>query len=587
MNSETKQCQKCKQDFVIESDDFEFYKKMKVPVPTWCPECRLQRRLNWVSPRSVYPRLIDGKPTISMYAPGKNYNVVEDYKWWGDAFDMMSYGQEYDFSKPFFEQFDGLLRRAPLPHLQRQYATFENSDYCNGASYLKNCYLVFGADDCENVMYGDGMVRVKDCLDVKFVYDSELSYENLMITKCYRCSFCQDVEGSNDLVFCQDCVGCNNCVGCFGLRNKAYHIFNKSYSKEDYQEKIKEFNLGSFSATEKLRQEADKFFLLQPHKFIHGRHNKDVLGDYLYNSKNTHDAFRVNQVENCRFVFGLDQFGGGTTNSYDFSWFGNNSELMYEAAWCGNGVSNIRFSAWNYNAMDLQYCYGCHNSQHLFGCVGIRSKSYCILNKQYTKEEYEALVPKIIEHMNVTVYADKKGRIYKYGEFFPAEISPFSYNETMAHEFIHRSRQQVESFGYSWYDRSERNLKPEISWKELPDHIDDVGDELAGKLILCKSFEEDHLEASEHNCTEVFKLTPKEIDFYRKLKIPLPRFCPNSRYYIRLGKLNPMKIWHRQCMCEKNHLHHAGRCANEFETSYAPDRPEIVYCEHCYQAEVA
>ena len=34
------------------------------------------------------------------------------------------------------------------------------------------------------------------------------------------------------------------------------------------------------------------------------------------------------------------------------------------------------------------------------------------------------------------------------------------------------------------------------------------------------------------------------------------------------------------------HSHHKGKCPNEFETSYAPDRPEIVYCEQCYQAEV-
>ena len=29
MNSETKQCQNCKKDFVIESDDFDFYDKIK------------------------------------------------------------------------------------------------------------------------------------------------------------------------------------------------------------------------------------------------------------------------------------------------------------------------------------------------------------------------------------------------------------------------------------------------------------------------------------------------------------------------------------------------------------------------------
>ena len=35
-----------------------------------------------------------------------------------------------------------------------------------------------------------------------------------------------------------------------------------------------------------------------------------------------------------------------------------------------------------------------------------------------------------------------------------------------------------------------------------------------------------------------------------------------------------------------DHSHGARHCPNEFETSYAPDRAEIVYCESCYQVEV-
>ncbi|MFH1193084.1 MAG: hypothetical protein V1656_02080 [Candidatus Jorgensenbacteria bacterium] len=34
------------------------------------------------------------------------------------------------------------------------------------------------------------------------------------------------------------------------------------------------------------------------------------------------------------------------------------------------------------------------------------------------------------------------------------------------------------------------------------------------------------------------------------------------------------------------HIHGGGKCPNEFETSYAPERKEIVYCESCYNAEV-
>ena len=62
------------------------------------------------------------------------------------------------------------------------------------------------------------------------------------------------------------------------------------------------------------------------------------------------------------------------------------------------------------------------------------------------------------------------------------------------------------------------------------------------------------------------------------MKIPIPRICPECRHIERFKNRGPNKLWHRQCM-KKN-------CNNEFETSYAPDRQEIVYCESCYNKEV-
>ena len=44
MQQETRQCQNCKQEFVIEPEDFDFYEKIRVPAPTFCPECRAIRR---------------------------------------------------------------------------------------------------------------------------------------------------------------------------------------------------------------------------------------------------------------------------------------------------------------------------------------------------------------------------------------------------------------------------------------------------------------------------------------------------------------------------------------------------------------
>ena len=59
MKSEKKICQNCQKEFTVEPEDFTFYEKMKVPAPTFCPECRMQRRMNWRNERSLYSRKCD------------------------------------------------------------------------------------------------------------------------------------------------------------------------------------------------------------------------------------------------------------------------------------------------------------------------------------------------------------------------------------------------------------------------------------------------------------------------------------------------------------------------------------------------
>jgi hypothetical protein len=89
------------------------------------------------------------------------------------------------------------------------------------------------------------------------------------------------------------------------------------------------------------------------------------------------------------------------------------------------------------------------NCSNLFGCSGLKSASYCILNKQYTKAEYEILVPKIIEHMmKISSPSDegdahRAGGVMEWGEFFPSSMSPFGYNETVAQEYYPMTRDEV------------------------------------------------------------------------------------------------------------------------------------------------
>ncbi len=223
----------------------------------------------------------------------------------------------------------------------------------------------------------------------------------------------------------------------------------------------------------------------------------------------------------------------------------------------------------------------------------MRNKQYCILNKQYSREEYEALVPRIIAHMDSNPYTDRKGRVHRYGEYFPLEICPFAYNEAMAQEYFGLSKEQIEQNGFLWRDAIDRKYVPTKRAADLPQSSGEITDALLSEVIECAHKGECH-----DQCTMVYRFIPGELQSYRTLSIPLPRLCPNCRHYARLRQRTPIKLWHRGCQCAGpasqnglynntvSHDHGNAQCPNEFETSYPPDHPEIVYCEKCYQAEV-
>jgi hypothetical protein len=269
-----------------------------------------------------------------------------------------------------------------------------------------------------------------------------------------------------------------------------------------------------------------------------------------------------------------------TKDSYDISG-GLNNELVYENSLAGDDNYLTKFFSHSRGNKNSELIHLCMNCSDVFACVGLRNKQYCILNKQYTKEQYEELVLKIIKHMNDMPHTDSKGRIYKYGEFFPPELSPFCYNETVAQEYFPLTKEEAQEQGYRWKDREERNYKIDVKNEAISDNIKEVTEEILGKVIECE-----HKGTCNEQCTEAFKIIPQELQFYQRMNLPLPRLCPNCRHYQRLKQRNPLKLWHRQCMCDKSNHAHKGKCEVEFETSYSPDRPEIVYCEKCYQKEI-
>ena len=572
MNSETKQCQNCKKDFTIETDDFSFYEKMKVPPPTWCSQCRMIRRFNFRNERTLFrrPDAHDGKEIFSGFPLEANVLTYENSYWFGSDWDCLATGVEYDFSRSFFSQFKELLSRAPLP--ARSVYNMVNSDYCNEASECKNSYLCFNTDYIENSAYLRKVRAAKDSFDCYEVENNELCYENILVDKSYQTFFSLDCENCVDVWFSKDCKGCTNCFGCANLRSKSYYFFNDPLSKQDYEEKVKSFINGSFENLQKAKKLSYEFWLKFPNKFYHGTRVVGSTGERIFDSKNVKNSYYVKDAENLRYC---QDIWARTANCYDYSVWGDNAENVYEAMTCGMGANNIKFcfNSWE-SVQDLEYCVYCISSKNCFGCVGLYKQQYCIFNKQYTKEQYYELREKIIAHMNEMPYVDAKGRIYKYGEFFPQEMSPIAYNESLADDFFRLEKAEVEKNGYLWREQNMKEYQTTVDSKDLPDGIAEVGDSILKEIISCG------------HCNRAYRIIPSEFQFYKRMNLPLPRLCHNCRFTERFKLVNPPILWHRSCMCDKKHSHHEGKCPNEFETSYNPDKPEIVYCEQCYQQEV-
>ncbi|MEA2113102.1 MAG: hypothetical protein U9P63_00370 [Patescibacteria group bacterium] len=566
-----KTCQNCKAKFVIEPEDFEFYKKIGVPAPTFCQECRMVRRWSFRDGRMLYKRKIENfdKEVFSSIPPNSPFKVYHSDYWWSDKMDAMKYGREYNFSRPFFVQIKELMHEVGLPHMAN--IKIVNSPYCGNVSYLKNCYWVFNTGMSENCAYGIDVIKCRDSYDLIKTNNSELCYELFDCDKCYQVFFSNECKESSNIWFSKNLVDCHNCFGCVNLRHKKYHIFNKSHTKEEYLKKIKELGLGSCKNISELKEKAKKFWLGFPNKFMYGNKNVDVLGNYLNNCKNAKNCFLSRDLEDCSHCQMI--LFAPSKDCYDITIAGG--ELCYELS-IGGGYK-LKF-CWlmppkdlknlDFGLFDLEYTVLALDSSNLFACVGLRHKKYCILNKQYTKEEYNKLVPKIKKHMNDMPYTDKKGRVYKYGEFFPIELSPFAYNETIANEYFPLTKEQALERGYNWYDKPKNEYKPTIKAKDLPDNIRDVDDTVLKEIIECDS---KHCAGS-----GVFRIIPQELKFYKKMNLPLPRLCPDCRHRERIKQRNPLKLWKRKCM----------KCGKEIQTTYSPDRKEIVYCESCYNKEV-
>lgn len=575
---EKRNCQNCKKDFLIEPDDFSFYDKIKVPPPTFCPECRMIRRLMWRNTRSLHKRScgLCEKPLISMYADKGQAPVYCTECWNGSGWDPLSYGQIYDFSRNFFEQLKELFLRTPRFYAYK-IGNLINSEFTNFSLDNKNAYLSYSVLHSEDVFYSETIDKSKKSFDCYAVDKLDNCSYNVDCDGNYNTHYALQSRTCIDSYFLFDCANCQNCCLSSNLRNQQYFFKNKKLSKEVYEEEIKKLNLNTNSGFEKAKMYFDNMVQKDSiHKYAFIYNSQNASGDYIHDARNIKKCFDTKNSENIAY----SNRAIDSKDSMDGS--GMVGELVYECmASTDNTYKNSFCYLVNVGCRECEYSLILKNCSNCFSCVGLINASYCIFNKQYEKEEYEKVVSKIKEQMNAMPYTDEKGRIFKYGEFFPYDMSPFGYNETNAHDLFPTTKGEASQKGYSWKSREERNYKITKKSSDLSDDIKDVTNEIFKEIIACPNNGDEV-----YQCTTAFRIVPDELQFYRQKNLPLPRFCPNCRHYNRLKYRNIMRLQERACMCNLKNHDHASQCENKFHTTYTPDRPEKVYCEKCYQAEI-
>lgn len=560
MTDITKTCTVSAKPFSVTDEDQTFYQKVgphfdgqhfPIPHPDLHPEERKRRRLSFRNLRHVYSRNCDktGEKIMSYFDKDSPYTVYGSDVWWSDKWDALDYGRDFDFNRNFFEQFEELFKA--VPHLNRSVLLTENCEFINGAANCKNCYLSFNMDYCEDCFYLTEAKHCKDCVDSYNLIDCELCYESQSLERCYNIHYSTRSIGCRDSFFLTDCRQCKNCIGCVNLVGKEYHVFNQRVTPEKFKQYKEAFKSRKY--TDDFKEKFADFSLKFPKKYYFGHSNENFSGDNIQNSKNSHDCYISYNLENCKHCYYIFS----SNNCMDYDLFGDNSEWIYNCITTGLNCSNdiCCMHTWNSSSNNL-YCYLLSGASNNFGSVGLKKQQYCILNKKYSKEEYEKLVAKIIQHMQKTG---------EWGEFFPPSISPFGYNETMAHEFFPLTKEEALAKGYHWKNKVESGPQYEGGGDiSIPDNIDETDDSITNKVIKCKE------------TGKPFKIIPQEFTFHKNLGLPLPCLAPEVRHQHRFAKQNPQQLWQRKC----------AKTGQNLLTTYAPDRPEIIYSEEAYLEEV-
>lgn len=535
-------CKQCQSSFEIIAP--RFYERFDLPDPVLCPVCRRERRLAFWPYGILHKRKCDfsGESIISTYPEDARFPIYKKRYWFSDKWDPPE--ADIDWGRSFLDQLYEL--QCNTPHFHQLGKNNENCEYADDVWDSKNAYMSRGLAGCEDVMYVYRVLYSKDCMDITYCYDMEQSYECTYCFQCYNLKFSLDCRDCSDSYFLYGCNGCRNCFMCWNLRNRQYCILNKQYTKEEYEEKMKQLHLNSHTFLNDLRRQFNEHIKNDAlHKADNNLNIQNCTGNYIRDCKDCKDVYFLENAENVAHAYRCPK----TKNCMDISGL-LSGELCYEISQ-STDLYNVQFAIFSVDCSDSKFLDQCFNCSDCFGCVGLKHKQYCILNKQYSKEEYEESVHRLIEKMK----ADGE-----YGEFFPYKFAYNGFNVSLASFFYDETEESIKEKG-GFFEKVDEEKRDGEDAGHLSDLSEAITDDVAGKPYKCTE------------TGQLFIFAKLELDFYRKHNLPLPTVHPEERNLVRFKKLPPLTP--RKIMCPG--------CKKEVITYYPEEWGyKRVGCEECY-----
>lgn len=541
--------------WLMTDEEIGWYKKFNVPPSLRSPLARMRilsgflNGFQWWWHRHAET----GQLLLSYVHPTSGLKVLPDQEWL--AKDFSSQGREYSAAKPFFEQFRQLQTAVPMkaagnliePERSMTIASFGDIDsYFVSDSKTRDCFFALSAANSERSAEIHNVLQAVDSYHIDNAFNTN------------RSQYIRDARDILDSSFGFNVYDCADCFGAASRKHKKYLFFNEQLSAEEYKKRRTAIDLGRRSVAEEWKEKFNAFLskeTIWPQNLSVFERNS--TGEYLVRVRNCRMCYAC--VHYCSNLY-WSAFGGNQARDSAFLMAGGWLSNTY-ASVAINKSANCSFSYFLSHCQNLEYCFQCLNCENCFGCVGLQRKNFYIFNKPYSQTEYWQRLDELKCAML------ERG---EYGEFFPLGFSPVYFLQSASAMYWLSGEKEAKQLGAAIYAPSSADAIGEDridtsnarSAAEIPDSIDDIGDEWCGVPIRDEAL------------GRYFTFLKPEIALYRKLRV-----APPNKHFIRriaemIQEANSAVFEEKKC----------DKCGKTMIVSINKTFPEKkIYCTECFK----